>query len=200
MLACLKKDAYTIRGYCLYFLFIIVFFSVIPYLSQDPDMAFFAMYPRIFIGMLPLTVYTYDEREHWCSYCLTLPISRRDYVLGKYLLGILLALALTALNALLDLGFGLLGRSGTDLSLGLNLGMSLLMPAVTLPFLFRFGAEKGRIIYLVGVGTGAALSVSLLKTTPMISVSSDTALLLFSLLLYALSAALSVGFYKKREL
>ena len=72
MLACLKKDYYTILGYCRYLLFVIVLFTLLPYLSGDTKMGFYAVYPRLFAGMIPLTVYTYDEREHWCSTCATL--------------------------------------------------------------------------------------------------------------------------------
>lgn len=200
MLACLKKDYYTIWGYCRYLLFAIGLFMVLPYISNDTEASFYAIYPRLFAGMIPLTIYTYDEREHWCTYCSTLPISRKTYVLAKYLLGILLTLSVSAINGAMDLLFTMLGRKGAELSLGMGIAMSLLMSGFTMPFVYRFGAEKGRIVYLIAVGAGAVLSMSVLSAPPAVEAGNDLILLLFALALYVLSALLSVRFYKKREL
>lgn len=200
MLACLKKDCYLIWGYCRYLLLVSVVFAFIPYLTGDTGETFYAAYPRLFMGMIPLTLYTYDEREHWCSYCAALPVSRRTYVLAKYLLGLLISAALLLLTFILDMLFGSMGRLPLGLSAGLGLAMSLAVPAATMPFLFWLGAEKGRIVYLIGVAVGAALSVGVLTDLPQPGAASDAVLLLTALGFYALSALLSVALYKKREL
>lgn len=200
MLACLKKDYYTILGYCRYLLFVIVLFTLLPYLSGDTKMGFYAIYPRLFAGMIPLTVYTYDEREHWCSTCATLPISRRTYVLSKYVLGLILTAVIVALALVLNLIFTAVNGVSVSVSPGLSVAMSLAAPALTMPFVFLFGAEKGRIIYLIGVGAASALSVMAMNEVPSLSVGSDVSLLLGAMVLYAVSAVLSVAFYGKREL
>lgn len=200
MQACLKKDFYTIWGYCRYLLFVIALFTLLPYLSGDTEMGFYAIYPRLFAGMIPLTVYTYDEREHWCSTCVTLPISRKTYVLSKYALGLLLTAAILLLGFVLDFVFSRVNGVTTELPSGLSVVMSLATPALTMPFVFLFGAEKGRIIYLVGIGVASALSVMTVNEMPSLSVGSDVSLLLIAVAVYAVSAVLSVAFYQKREL
>ena len=200
MPACLKKDFYTIWGYCRYLLFVIALFTLLPYLSGDTEMSFYAIYPRLFAGMIPLTVYTYDEREHWCSTCVTLPISRKTYVLSKYVLGLILTAVIVALALVLNLVFTAVNGVTVSVSPGLSVAMSLATPALTMPFVFLFGAEKGRMIYLIGVGMASALSVMAMNELPQLSVGSDASLLLASVALYVASAVLSVAFYQKREL
>lgn len=200
MLACLKKDFYTIWGYCRYFIIIILLFTLIPYLAADTDTAFYAIYPRLFAGSIPLTLYTYDEREHWCSTCATLPISRKTYVLSKYALGLLLTAVILLLGFVLDFVFSRVNGVTTELPSGLSVVMSLATPALTMPFVFLFGAEKGRIIYLVGIAVASTLGVMTLNEMPSLSVGSDISLLLIAVAVYAVSAVLSVAFYQKREL
>lgn len=200
MLACLKKDVYTMWGYCKYLLLCILLFTLIPYLSGDTDMSFYAVYPRLFAGMIPLTIYTYDEREHWCAYAATLPISRRTYVLGKYLLGLILSVVLLLLSSLLNLLFAIMGRKTMELAPGMGLSMSLAIPALTMPFLFLFGAEKGRIVYLIGIAVGSALAVMVIGEVPQLSPVGNGSLFAGTLALYAISAFLSAAFYARREL
>ncbi len=200
MLACIKKDFYLIWGYCRFLVLVSLLFMLIPYFSSDTDSAFYSVYPRMFMGMIPLTLYTYDEREHWCSSCATLPISRRTYVLSKYALGLLLSASALVLAMVLNLFFGIMGKPSVALSLGLSLAMSLTVPAATMPFVFWLGAEKGRIVYVCGIGVGSSASVMLFNNTPRLSVGNDTALLLTVAVLYAASAALSVAAYERREL
>lgn len=200
MPACLKKDFYTIWGYCRYLLFVIALFTLLPYLSGDTEMGFYAVYPRLFAGMIPLTVYTYDEREHWCSTCATLPISRKTYVLSKYVLGLLLTGLIVGLALVLNLLFTAINGVSVSVSPGLSVAMSLATPALTMPFVFLFGAEKGRTIYLIGVAAASALSVMAMNELPHLSTGSDASLLLLAVALYVASAALSVVFYQKREL
>ena len=44
----------------------------------------------VFGAMLPVTALAYDERAKWDKYALTMPVTRRQMVLSKYLLGLLL--------------------------------------------------------------------------------------------------------------
>ena len=87
------------------------------------------------------------------------------------------------------------------LSLVLGLGSASLM----LPILFRFGAEKGRIAYLIFIGVicggGVALSLSASSAGDFTAVPSpNLGLCVGAIVFYIASWRLSVALYNRREL
>ena len=85
------------------------------------------------------------------------------------------------------------------------LPVGLVGPAVLLPVIFRLGVEKGRIFYYVLVGLVAASAVIFssgqLPEIPAVQVQlPGLALVLGSLVLFALSWGLSIVLYQRREL
>ena len=84
--------------------------------------------------------------------------------------------------------------------------ISLMSSAISLPFMFKLGVEKGRMAYYIMVGVVCAGSVvpsRLLSDGIQTEISSNGILPLLCLViivLYALSWYLSIVFYKKREL
>ena len=85
------------------------------------------------------------------------------------------------------------------------LPVGLVGPAVLLPVIFRLGVEKGRIFYYVLVGLVAASAVIFSSgQSPEIPTAQvqlpGLALVLGSLVLFALSWGLSILLYQRREL
>jgi hypothetical protein len=82
----------------------------------------------------------------------------------------------------------------------------LIIPAVLLPFSFRFGTEKGRIVYLVTVGLAlgsvAALGYVKGSNPSELNMTSGVALGLFltAIVVFIISWRLSILLYKNREL
>ena len=88
---------------------------------------------------------------------------------------------------------------------GMLLPVGLVGPAVLLPVIFRLGVEKGRIFYYVLVGLVAASAVIFSSgQSPEIPTAQvqlpGLALVLGSLVLFALSWGLSIVLYQRREL
>ncbi len=80
--------------------------------------------------------------------------------------------------------------------------VALLPVALLLPFIYKFGIEKGRILYYIVLGGACGIlgffSVEGNNTTfPTFSV---LAVMIASLLIYSVSWLLSILFYKKRQL
>ncbi len=199
----LLKDLYQIFRYCRAYLFMAVAFIAVSVFQND---AMFVLYPCVLGGMLPITLLAYDEKEKWEQYAGTLPVSRAQLVGTKYLLGFLimavlavLLVAAQSLRMLMQNSFAV-GQLTGLLSL---LSGSLLAPAVVLPFVFRLGVEKGRIAYYVAIGIACGIivfSVNNPRDSLSISAAGQPLLVLASLALYAISWALSVAMYNKREL
>jgi hypothetical protein len=104
--------------------------------------AFFALYGKnasfmvgiiiIFCVMLPVAAFSYDERVKWDRYALSMPVSRLDIVLSKYLLTLMFVLAGLVLVTVWNTATG----SGFGQSLAAALGVSavgILYAAVILP-------------------------------------------------------------------
>ena len=210
----LLKDLYMSEKYCRVFLLIVVVFFGMSLMSGP---GFFLLaYPCILMGLIPASLISYDEREKWDVYSGTLPCSRRQLVSCKYLVGLIGELPVICTTTVLyALGLFRMGAFDPHAVLGMAavfLLLGLIGPAATLPFMFRFGAEKGRIAYFAVIillcGVSAAFGSiqipdgeTLLEAgifLPQAGVSLFLAVL--AVLLYAGSWKLSIAFYKKREL
>ena len=202
----LLKDLYMASRYCRSFLVILIVFLGISLVEKDN--LFFSFYPAVLAGILPMTLLSYDERENWSRYCDTLPVTRKQMVCCKYWIGLifwgfvfLLALAAAGGRMALAGGFspGELWMSAAVQPIG------LIGPGLLLPLVFRFGVEKGRILFYVLIGILCA-AVTLLTgmgftwTSSVPAFPVFLALFFLSLALYLGSCLLSIQLYQKREL
>lgn len=203
----LLKDWYLTKKYCkAYFLII---FSLVAGAFFSGNM-FFAFFACVFCGMIPPTLISYDERSKWMQYSSTLPYTKAQLVSVKYLIGLIMQLAtfiLTmgalAVRTSIDGNFSLLQFVIITL---LMLIVSTLTPSVTLPFIFKLGAEKGRLVYCFAIGavSGASAAFSklinkqaIIRLDPAIIIAVIAAV---CILAYALSWYISIVFFKKKEL
>lgn len=168
-------------------------------------------YAMLLAFMLPLNSIAYDERCKWDRYAAMLPCRPAQIVWGKYLLSyIYTLLAETVILA------GALLRSlrwpetidwreifATSIVLLL---VMLLITALSLPALYRFGAEKGRLVMFVILGAGMGAALALLKVfvgdiqLPVLPMPVLLAVVAAALVgATVLSFRLSVRFYKNRQ-
>lgn len=201
------KDFYMLSKYLRMFLLLIVAFTI--YSVFDRENFFYQIYPAMLVGAMPMTLYSYDEREHWCSYSQTLPVSKRQYVTAKYAVGLINVSVFAVFAAVVQLMAhgGASGFVWEDYLAGLLLLVifGLTAQAFTLPFLIKFGVEKGRIIFimlfvLLGVAIGILTELQKLhfeniQGLPFVAVGC-----LVIIAAYIISWFLSVKFYEKREM
>lgn len=206
----LLKDFYMAKKYCRSYLFVLVAFLAAGFFGGN---TFMMIFPALLIGMLPVTLISYDEREKWCLYCETMPYSKCQLVSSKYLLGLISVLAVTVLDVAV-LTVGMMARNAENVGEILLLNMSPAMIAVgllgsglVLPFIFWLGVEKGRIAYyllliLISSATAFLTQVGAEKDLPTSALDGASAWLIAALavVVYAISWAVSTVLYKKREL
>ena len=203
----LLKDWYLIIRYCRSFFLLDAVFIAVSLVA--PENVYFMTFPCLFSAMIPVTLFSYDEREKWLNYSAVLPASRALQVSAKYLLGLAAVCAVLAVNALAQSAATLLlpDRSGTRFlpMLLTASALALLLPGIMLPLMYRFGAEKARIVYAVLVGVLCALSFVLMQrdeapgatgTAPL----APALLLPGALALYGVSWLVSIALYRRREL
>lgn len=177
--------------------------------STSDSYAFPISYAAIFLGVLPVTLLGYDQNSGWVEYSLTLPVSKKVLVAEKYLVGLLCAAASVVIGGLFVVVLSL--RKGAALDgtalffVGNGVNTILLMNGISLPLMYRFGAEKARMIYILtfaGFGAliaGGSTLIDEFQTSGHFQASIGLGAVLFVvvLVLYVLSWRLSVQWYGK---
>ena len=133
-----------------------VFFLVYTLLAVTDVMPPAIMYTMtVLIGMMvPMASFSYDDLARWNKYAAATPAGRRGIVAGKYVFSLLSVLAAAVLSALLLAALVLLKPELGPLDEGL-IGLlicvliTMVIDAVMLPVLVKFGAEKSRLISIL---------------------------------------------------
>lgn len=196
----LLKDYYMTVKYCRMLILMVLIFAAVSAVSNS---IFLISYPFIIAGVLPVSLYAYDEKSGWCSYADAMPYSRAQQVSAKYIS----ALVFICLVMLIcTVGKALTGDSFIeDFSLLVMLcGTGLLSAAVLLPFVLKFGSEKGRWAYYAVIIIACVIAAAVFDTSSAVaSELTGTAvacILAGCVLLFGLSWLLSIKIYEKREL
>ena len=200
----LLKDFFTISKSLRAFLLIIVVFACLP----GFNMAVFAV---VYAALLPMTAISYDERCKWDTMAAMLPYSPTELVVSKYLLGYIAVLGAAVLALLVHTVYGLVGvASGSDYVSSIVGGAfsGLLIMALSLPAIFKFGVEKGRLLFFVILlavfGGGAAAMAAtgggaLSSLANGLGKATGLVLVLALIAINVLSIYLSVRFYSRKE-
>ena len=206
----LLKDFYMACKYCRAYLLIVLVFALASPFTGGNNL-FMLFYPCILASMVPVNLLAYEAQCKWELFAGTLPYSRCQLVSAKYLTGLISAGLVLVLSGIAQI-IGMLSGGGFRAEEFLSLMAALVLtgcvvPAITLPLIFRFGVEKGRIVYLVMVGLFCGLSAVASIVLPdniFAQAASFAPALSLAFLaavgLYALSWFLSARFYGKREL
>ncbi|MDF2631777.1 MAG: putative transporter, permease protein [Caproiciproducens sp.] len=134
-LLCLKKSA--LKMVVILGLYIVIFYSA-------NNIVFLCAMIIMISTMLILNTFAYDELSKWDYYALSLPVTKKQIILSKYLLtvlfdfiGILITLLLYLIKRQLNLE--------AALSICALAATALIMAAVLLPLLYKLGTQKARI-------------------------------------------------------
>ena len=204
----LLKDFYMMKKYCRAYVWISILFLAVSFVNSEN--MFFTFYPCLLVGMIPVNLLAYDERSRWLSYSGTLPYTKAQIVSGKYVIGLLAQvtmLLLTGIAQAVRMVHEQVFQWNNYLFLMVMLLlMSMVASSISLPFMFKWGVEKGRMAYYITIGVvcgGSVVATGLFQSQLQEPVSMQSQMPLLGLLgigIYALSWYLSIVFYKKREL
>lgn len=142
----LLKDIFTLAKQLKFFLLIILIWSLIPNFSAS-------CFAIVYAALLPVSALAYDERSKWNTLAAMMPYSKKDIVLSKYLLGYILVGIVSAVSVISKIILLTLGSSATDKEdIAATLAIMLVatvFSSINLPFMFKMGVEKGRLIYFI---------------------------------------------------
>lgn len=136
------------------FFILVLIMGVIWNLSGNTSSGFTTGYFTIITAIFTVTTMSYDEFDNGMAFLMTLPISRKEYVKEKYLLGIGLTGVAWVIAVVLALICNFTAHKGRDIVEIFVGGISmiyiaLLMLAVIIPMSIYYGVEKGRQIAVV---------------------------------------------------
>lgn len=203
----LLKDYYMAVRYCRAFLLISIVFLVASLFGEGNT--FMLIYPIVFCGMMPVTLIGYEERSRWTLYSETFPYSRAQIVSCKYVFTAIVVVCLLLLTAIAQ-GIRMTAAGTMEITGYINMISVLFMigfagPAILLPFIFKYGVEKGRMGYYIIIGAACAIGAVLTMESPeaMYSISAKwlpVICILGGIIIFAVSWRMSIQFYENREL
>ena len=188
-----------------YILMVVIFFALsMANGTQSASGVMWLLYPVFLLASLPASLLNADEKDGWMMYCDTLPVTRRQIVTVKYIACAVLAAAVTLLamaTAVLHGQADPLYREQVASMLPLMPMTGLAAPALMFPAMFKYGAVKGRTVFLaVVVLMGACCAVLVTTGEPEGQAWSFPLGLVIGLAIFAASWALSVKWFEQREL
>ena len=190
-------------------LFILLPIYGIGYAVAGSEISFLSVLSVVLGGMIAYNSIAYDERSGCNRFVLTTAYSRKDYVLGKYLLALTGVLGGTAILLLSDTAAVAMGRVAPEDRLLSGVPAivvsTLLLISLALPLSFKYGIEKARILsyLMIGLLCGSAGLLTVFTREQVFSLDMilvNTFLPMLGAAAFILSAFLSVHIYSRKAL
>ena len=212
------KDFLILRKTLRTYLFIMIVYTAIAFSGVwTADIVGVLMV--VVLMMLPMNIFAYDKQCQWDTYGLALPVGRTKTVAARYLCVLLLCVLSVALTALLGAALYAAGRMEEPTEFMVTCSvmglMSILVNAIMLPFLYKFGPERARMMFF-GIMGGIFLlfavillplggldwlkSLEIVEPTFAQAIIVPAAAALAGLVLLALSFLLSRHFYGNQDI
>ncbi len=157
----------------------------------------FVIFAIMIAALLPMNTIAIDEKCGFDKLARVYPFSNVSLTLSKYLIGYICIAIVGGLSFAAQSIIA--GQPVYAMLLGIFVGS--VVTAFSLPFIFKFGMEKGRVVYMVIAAPIFAL-IAILQTTDGIDILMyfDSALPLLSvaIVINVLSIVVSIKFNEKR--
>ncbi len=212
----IQKDIYMLTTQLKFQLFLIIIYCVC-----------FSFIGNGMLGMLGIFIaallsngmFTLDEQSKWDKFALTMPYSRKDIVLSRYILSAVLAAGAAVLYILSGSAVVYIIKSayeeaqpfGSYAAFGiLAFSLALFSSSLALPVTIKFGSLKGRYaLILIGAVCGVIYGVGYTYINEKFSAGEEikalsgielyAAVLIVSLICFAVSAAVSIKLYSNKD-
>lgn len=204
------KDLLNMKSSLKMFTLMVVIYAVV-FIPQG-NSSFMAGFTILISTILIVTTMAYDDTAKWDKYALTMPLTRKDIVLSKYLVMICFSVIGAVVGVVFTLVAGIFQKNlailATLLQVGIILSVALIFGSLLLPLMYKFGVEKARLIMILCalLPTGVVILLSQFfknSATPVISEDLLLGILyatpIIAIAALVLSFLASVHIYKKKE-
>ena len=210
------KDLCVIKNQMKTLLLVLAFFVIFSIINEDATFILFLV--PFYMIMILITTFNYDEFNKWDSYCNSLPLSRKEIVKSKYILfnatslivlilGIIASLIIP--NFIENITFESIFASIIGVAFGICLVISLLIP-----FYYKFGSQKGRImlflcIVILALLIGAITSLDIFNNIELMNLINNLnnlslgmfalLLIIVTVIIMTISYYISIKIYSNKE-
>lgn len=159
MKSLILKDLYNIGHNAKSMLFMLLIFAI--YFVPNYGAESYIFLSGILCSMMIITTFSFDDSSKWIKYAMVMPVSKKDLVASKFIV----LLIFNSIGAVVGLLIGLIGSvivgktdyANTNAILTLigsifgSVVVAEVFGSVSIPLLFKFGAEKARILSFVAI-------------------------------------------------
>ena len=151
MISLVLKDLLNLQSYLKTIVVFVAFYTVLSFTMAD--VSFVAGMLIILFAMIPISSFSYDHQAKWDVFGQTLPVTRKQIVLGKYIVALIFIVLGFALSFVITFIATFFKNDTIDLmELFIGNGMialtGLILLAIMLPLIYKFGVEKSRIMLM----------------------------------------------------
>ena len=136
------------------------------------DVVFPLGFLSFIVSLFTVSTISYDDFDNGNAFLFTLPITRNNYVIEKYSLGLLFGciawIFATVLGIIATVLKDTLPVSDLVQSSLIILPMMIVVQAIMLPFQLKFGGDKGRIAMIGAFGALAVIALVIVKGADVI--------------------------------
>lgn len=165
-------------------------------------------------SFMVITTMSFDSTAKWDKYALTMPITRSNIVMSKYLVLFIFSLAGITFSTIVSLLYNIIITKNTNISemviiVAISLSISLIGGSFIIPLVYKFGVERARILMLGCCLVPTLMGLIIAKMDSYINFPSLSEPLIKSLMLISplpslfvvlISYKICCSIYKKIEL
>lgn len=150
------KDLYNIGHNAKSMLLILLVFAIGLIMASGVES--YIISSGVLCSMMIVTTFTFDDHCKWSKYALVMPICKKDIVKAKFIVLIIFCIAGICVGTIFGVAGGVamhkmaLSMEGivTMLFIGfVGLIVSVIFGSMSIPLVFKYGAEKGRMLLLI---------------------------------------------------
>lgn len=164
MKSLILKDLYNIGHNAKSMFFILLVFACAFILFSSPES--YIIVSGILCSMMIVTTFTFDDNSKWTKYAMITPVSKKDLVASKFIVllifsaaGVITGLVLGTIGGIILHKITLNAESIITLLFMALAGLVVaeIFGSMSIPLVFKFGAERGRMLLLISFLVPAAI-------------------------------------------
>ena len=210
------KDLCVIKNQMKTLLLVLAFFIIFSIINEDATFILFLV--PFYMIMILITTFNYDEFNKWDSFCNSLPLSRKEIVKSKYILFNATSLIVLILGIIASLIIPIFIENITFESIfasiiGVAFGICLVI-SLLIPFYYKFGSQKGRImlflcIVILALLIGAITSLDIFNNIELMNLINNLnnlslgmfalLLIIVTVIIMTISYYISIKIYSNKE-
>ena len=188
MRSLILKDLYNIGHNAKSMLFMLAVLAVV--LIPTSGASAYIIVSAILCSMMIVTTFTFDDNSSWLRYAMIMPVSKKDIVVGKYIMLVIfcvigslfgLVVSLIAGLAMRKITFNLAGIVELLLLTLVALVISLISGSMSIPLVFKFGAERARVLLVISILVPLAICFGIYQVFVLLGIELTDQLVLIIL-------------------